>query len=429
MTVMQNMLDPLDEAAREILRGNDRGGYTVPRPGLYPFQWNWDSAFVALGFATFDMDRAWQELETLFSGQWDNGMVPHILFHRDDPGYFPGPGVWASGTQPPSSGITQPPVAATVVRELWQREGADPGHPRMRALYPKLLASHRWFHRYRDPLQNGLAMVVHNWETGRDNSAEWDAALARVCTRDVTPFKRRDTSHVDIAFRPTQEEYDRYVALIDFGRARGWDPARIAAESPFRVVDVGMTMILIRANRDLLALAQALGDQPVVQELEARIELSRRGCDWLWDEQLGVYGSRDLVDGAHAALVTSASFLAFYADVGSQAQRARLIERLTALADEVPYLVPSLAPGSRTYNPVRYWRGPVWLVMNALIARGLDEAGEAALASRIRRDSRALIERSGFWEYFSPETGEGCGGDQFSWTAAIWLHELTMASA
>ena len=67
--------------------------------------------------------------------------------------------------------------------------------------------------------------------------------------------------------------------------------------------------------------------------------------------------------------------------------------------------------------------------MNALIARGLDEAGEAALASRIRRDSRALIERSDFWEYFSPETGEGCGGDQFSWTAAIWLHELTTASA
>ena len=30
---------------------NDRGGYTVPTEGLYPYQWNWDSAFVALGFA------------------------------------------------------------------------------------------------------------------------------------------------------------------------------------------------------------------------------------------------------------------------------------------------------------------------------------------------------------------------------------------
>ena len=32
--------------------------------------------------------------ETLFSGQWDNGMVPHILFHKVDPSYFPGPDVW-----------------------------------------------------------------------------------------------------------------------------------------------------------------------------------------------------------------------------------------------------------------------------------------------------------------------------------------------
>lgn len=428
MTSMSHAHRHLDDTARNILRRNDRGGYTVPRPGLYPFQWNWDSAFVALGFATFDMDRAWQELETLLSGQWADGMIPHILFHRDDEGYFPGPDVWASGTRPRSSGITQPPVAATVVRELWQRDGADPAHPRMRALYPKLLASHRWFHRYRDPLHNGLVMAVHNWETGRDNSAEWDAALARVSARDVRPFQRRDTSHVDIAFRPTQAEYERYVALIEFGRARGWDPVRVAAESPFRVVDVGMTMIMLRANRDLLALARALDDQQVVQELRTRIALSEQGCDWLWNEDLGVHCSRDLVDGRPAALVTSASFLGFFAGIGSPAQHARLLERLAALADSVPYLVPSLAPGSRTYDPLRYWRGPVWLVMNALIARGLDEAAETALANRIRGDSRALVERSGFWEHFSPETGQGCGGDQFSWTAAMWLNDLTSAS-
>ena len=39
---------------------NDRGGYTVPTAGLYPYQWNWDSAFVALGFNQFDkIARGW----------------------------------------------------------------------------------------------------------------------------------------------------------------------------------------------------------------------------------------------------------------------------------------------------------------------------------------------------------------------------------
>ena len=59
---------PLDAEAVRILRLNDRGGYTVPTDGLYPYQWNWDSAFAALGFAAFDIGRAWVELETLFSG-------------------------------------------------------------------------------------------------------------------------------------------------------------------------------------------------------------------------------------------------------------------------------------------------------------------------------------------------------------------------
>ena len=38
--------------AVEIITRNDRGGYTVPTSKLYPHQWNWDSAFTALGIST-----------------------------------------------------------------------------------------------------------------------------------------------------------------------------------------------------------------------------------------------------------------------------------------------------------------------------------------------------------------------------------------
>ena len=261
----------LNAQARDILVRNDRGGYTVPTHGLYPYQWNWDSAFVALGFAEFDRDRAWQEIETLISGQWDDGMIPHIIFHKDDPGYFPGPSVWATGKTPATSGITQPPVLATIVRKLWEDEGADPAHPRMRRLYAACLKSHRWFHTFRDPKANGLVMVTHNWETGRDNSSEWDDALARVDTSNVGDYQRRDTGHVDAAMRPTQNEYDRYVAILQFGRNCGWNHREIADNGPFRMIDVGMSMELLRANRDLLVLAEALGETAAAQELRARI--------------------------------------------------------------------------------------------------------------------------------------------------------------
>ena len=121
---------------------------------------------MALGFAEFDRNRAWLEIETLVSGQWDDGMIPHIIFLKDDPGYFPGPSVWATQKTPATSGITQPPVLATIVRKLWEDEGADLDHPRMRALYAACLKSHRWFHEFRDPKGNGLVMVTHNWGNG-----------------------------------------------------------------------------------------------------------------------------------------------------------------------------------------------------------------------------------------------------------------------
>ena len=66
----------------------------MPTARLYPFQWNWDSAFVAMGWATFDEARAWQEIAWLLKGQWDDGMIPHIVFHAPSEDYFPGPAVW-----------------------------------------------------------------------------------------------------------------------------------------------------------------------------------------------------------------------------------------------------------------------------------------------------------------------------------------------
>ena len=56
---------PLADKAIEVLRENDRGAYTVPTKGLYPFQWNWDSCLTALGQQHIDERRAWTEVETL----------------------------------------------------------------------------------------------------------------------------------------------------------------------------------------------------------------------------------------------------------------------------------------------------------------------------------------------------------------------------
>jgi hypothetical protein len=106
--------DQFVAAVEAVLRSNDLSDYTRPSPRLYPHQWNWDSAFAAIGWAHLDWPRAAREIDTLLTCQWTNGMLPHIRYNPDATDYHPGPEWWPD---PPvrrpgitTSGISQPPV-------------------------------------------------------------------------------------------------------------------------------------------------------------------------------------------------------------------------------------------------------------------------------------------------------------------------------
>ena len=275
----------LDEQARAILKGNDQGSYTIPTKGLYPFQWNWDSALVALGFSTFDLDRAWTEIETLMSAQWDTGMVPHIIFWKDDEGYFPGPGEWGTNRTPRTSGITQPPVAATIVRRLFTHPD-NTARSRIVALVERLDRWHQWFADARDPEGRGLVAIIHPWESGRDNLPDWDAPLSHVDTSGIGDYQRRDTQHIDADQRPQKADYDRYMALVKFGREANWDDETIAKDSPFWVADPGMNAILRRAEHDLAWLADAVDMPDIALAAAARAKRLEEGFEALWNEEL-----------------------------------------------------------------------------------------------------------------------------------------------
>ncbi len=422
------MLEKLDERARQLLLTNDKGGFTVPTSGLYPYQWNWDSALVALGFATFDESRACREIETLFEAQWADGFVPHIIFRRNDPDYFPGPSVWQAGESLPSSGITQPPVVASVMLRLWHMTEDADIRDRLAALVPMVMSWHRWFHRHR-VLDGGGVIITHPWESGRDNSPEWDEPSADIDVSGVAPYERRDLQHADAAMRPTKLDYDRYIALVEFGRETGWDHGKIAAEGPFRVADVGMTFILLRATRDLLVLAKESSQSELVSELEDQVRRLEGCADLLWDDNRSTFCSRDVITGRHSGHVTSASFLYAYADIGSDVQRREMSEHFERLGRVSEFMLPSYDAEATDFDDLRYWRGPVWIIVNYMVAKGFEECGLQDYADRIRTDSARLIAEHGFREAFSPVSGTGTGGDAFSWTAAMWLSWCRMSLA
>ena len=186
-------LDPgaLATRAAQVLRDNDLGHLVTAAPTLYPHMWSWDAAFVALGLAHIDLDRAILELETLFAAQWRDGMVPHIVF-TDGADYFPGPERWGTDTAAGSpdhvrtSGICQPPVHAIAVRRILDtaRDGSPDAAARAeeftRRIWPAVHDWHRWLAEHRVPDASGLVAIVHGWESGMDNSPRWDLPYAAV---------------------------------------------------------------------------------------------------------------------------------------------------------------------------------------------------------------------------------------------------------
>jgi hypothetical protein len=209
-------------------------------------------------------------------------------------------------------------------------------------LFPKLLASHRWFHTVRDPNATGLVTTLHPWETGMDNSPAWDEALARVAVApDLEPYVRKDTTHVDPSMRPTKAEYDWFMTLVQLYRQHGWRH-EITKLAPFRVADVATNCILLRADRDLLTLAQRLGEPAAATEIGAWIARAEAVFERFVDPATGLWHSYDQTAGERAPTPTHAGFLAFWAGLGNQA----LAANLEAWIAKAPYAIASVAPRS-----------------------------------------------------------------------------------
>jgi hypothetical protein len=326
-TVVKFPATDLRMSAENVLRGNDDGGYTVPSRATYPHQWNWDSALAALGWAELDPARAWRELETLAGARDRQGMVPHIAFHTHRPDwgngllraaftmvarpyarYLPGPRWWGRRHAVDGrriSGITQPPVAATCMRILFE---SHPDEPRARALLAPLLGWHRFLLEERDPRGTGEPVLIHPWESGRDNSVEWDAPLWRVMP-EVTVVHRRDTHSVDEAERPSDEHYRRFLTLVRRGTRVDWAQSRLARAGAFRVLDPGFSAILARACADLGWLAEQLGEGRIAEESRAAAVRVADALRARADAD-GLIRPVDMTDGSTLAVTSAGSALA-----------------------------------------------------------------------------------------------------------------------
>lgn len=425
--------------AKEVLIANWRDGYTIPSARLYPFQWNWDSGFIALGLAHFDPGKAMEEIRYMFKGQWANGMLPHIVFHQHNDKYFPGPDQWgtehvaATQTKVPVSGITQPPVFGFILEKMhFLLKDKQPGWMDfLREMFPKVVASHRYLYEKRDPKNEGLVYIEHNWESGTDNSPIWDDILDNIDVsnaRDVSAL-RQDNKKVDAEERPTNANYNRYMLIVDTLRECNYDDKIIAEKCPFLVQDVLFNSLLVKSNTSLIALGNLLSID--VSEIEAWNKKTIGAINKkFWDETTGFYYAYDLRNEKSINIKVSSGFAPLFAGISNKQQADKLVTHLTGsfIKNNDWLLCPSCAADEASFNAVKYWRGPAWININWLLHEGLIAYGYNELAARLKKDTIYLVENHGMYEYFDarPENENalakrGIGADLFSWTAALYL--------
>ena len=149
-----------------------------------------------------------------------------------------------------------------------------------------------------------------------------------------------------------------------------------------------------------------------------------------WEENAGPYYDYDVRSGMRILVNTAATYLPLFAGLPSKEQAQRLVEEHLlnpgeyALGGAVNHWVTTTAKDEPAWETRRYWRGPVWVIMNWFMIEGLTRYGYGDLAEVIRQDTLGLIETSGFREYYDARDGSGCGSTEFSWSAALALELL-----
>ncbi len=415
--------DTLRALAAETLHYNDAGGYTFPDRDQYPHQWAWDSAFAAIGWVHLDPQRAYSELLTLVAAQNAESMVPHIAYdpRSSAKAYRPEAEVWGVPPAPDGravSAITQPPVAAIALRYVFEH---SPSIDDARELVTRLHGWHSFLLHARDPGSVGEPVLIHPWESGRDNSVEWDEPMRRI---EPVPFgSRADARSLDLAEHPAGEEYGRFYALVEEGRRLRWNQLLLSDSGSFRVLDSGFSAILAAACADLAAVANAIGSFDIGRQNDAaarqltRSLLRRADDDGIaWSEDL-VYGTSFRVETAGTALLALIPELS-----ATVAKRIAEIVIDGELASD--YGVRSLAASHQLIEPMRYWRGPVWSNISWLCALGLERNGLGAQAAELRARMLRAAAHAGMRESYEPDTGDGLGSRTFTWTAATTLAAL-----
>lgn len=385
-------------AARQLFLQNRQNKgiyqYTVPSHTAYPYQWFWDSCFHAIVLNHLNSDDAKKELLSLISKEFDNGMIPHMIYWKKARRTtFPYINWGKHGT----STLTQPPMIAYAV---WQIFRKDNDLNFVKTVYPHLFHFYKYLLTERDPHENHLIGIMNPDESGEDNSPRFDKLL-------------------DLPAKQTRaENRKRRFKLIEQNIECNFD-APFCMRNYFWVKDVPFNSIMVKNLLILGNLAQKLGnreDASYFKKKAADIASAMRklmledGIFW------SVFG-----EDRKIKVKTWAIFAPLFAGILTRDEAKKLVSGHLLNPREfwTDFPVPTTSRDEPSFDPEGFWRGPTWIGTNWFIYKGLVDYGFFKEADRIRKTSEVLLQGSGFCEYFNPLNGEGLGARDFTWGGLV----------
>lgn len=357
---------------------------------------------MAITMSYFDIPQAKAELRSLVSKQFENGMIPHMIYwqHSDMPDHLK-----ISWGKRQTSSITQPPLLAAAVAKIYDTDGDIDF---VKEMLPHIHEFHQFFYRNRDPRKSGLIGIINPDESGEDTSPRFDEALE---------------------LGPTWSLAENYAARMEL--VKDWREARFVVKQRMDlkhwVRDLPFNAILLESVSQTARLASLAGEGHIAEWSLQHFEKTSKGMREKMKNEEGYYFS-SMNSGEKEMRIdirTWSMFVPMYAGLSTHEEAERLVKLLNEPDFfSTPFGVPTVSLDEPSFDlentwPWPNWRGPVWMGSNWLIIKGLRRYGYNEQADLLKAQSEQLIEKSGFREFYNPFSGEGYGAEGFTWGGLV----------
>lgn len=372
--------------------------YTVPSPETYPYQWLWDSCFHAIILSHLNIEDAKQELSSLTSKQFNNGMIPHMIYWTKE-GPIGMKQIKINWGTPGTSSITQPPMLAFASWCIYQK---DKDNNFLLKVYPQLKKFYLYLLTERDPRKNHLIGIINPDESGEDNSPRFDIPLGNLPAKHLL-----------------DEGAQKRLELVEKNLSCGFE-AGTCMRNFFWVKDVPFNAIMVANLNTMSKIAKILGQgKDALFFIEHAGLITQAMRKFMLED--GLFWSTFGRDYKKIKVLTWAIFSPLFAGICEEKEVENLVNNFLLNKNKfnLQFLIPTVSKDEPSFDAEGFWRGPVWMAINWFVYKGLLNYGKKDVAQKILQDSLALIEKSGFREQFNPQTGEGLGARDFTWGGLV----------